>query len=81
MLVYNKYINIGDLVMYLLFSNIMMQPIRRLIQFVQQFESGIAGFQRFTEIMNTKPEINDREHATELAVNEKSSIIFDDVSF
>ncbi len=80
-LVYNKYINIGDLVMYLLFSNIMMQPIRRLIQFVQQFESGIAGFQRFTEIMNTKPEINDTEHATELAVNEKSSIIFDDVSF
>ncbi|MCK5849159.1 MAG: ABC transporter ATP-binding protein [Caldisericia bacterium] len=64
--VYLKLINIGDLIMYLLFSNIMMQPIRRLIQFVQQFESGIAGFKRFCEIMDEKPEITDTDKSITL---------------
>jgi ATP-binding cassette, subfamily B, bacterial len=79
--VYSKLINMGDLVMYLLFSNIMMQPIRRLIQFVQQFESGIAGFHRFCEILDEKPEIVDHPHATTLQNAHDSDIEFKNVDF
>jgi ATP-binding cassette subfamily B protein len=79
--VFKQIITMGDLVMYLLFSNIMMQPIRRLIQFVQQFESGIAGFQRFCEIMDEKPEITDKPGAIEIKEAHDADIEFKNVDF
>jgi ATP-binding cassette subfamily B protein len=79
--VFKQIITMGDLVMYLLFSNIMMQPIRRLIQFVQQFESGIAGFNRFCEIMDEKPEITDKPDAIELQNAHDADIDFTNVDF
>ncbi len=79
--VFKQIITMGDLVMYLLFSNIMMQPIRRLIQFVQQFESGIAGFNRFCEIMDEKPEITDKPDAIEIRAAHDADIEFRNVDF
>ena len=73
-------INIGELVAYLLYSNYFMQPIRRLVQFTQQYETGIAGFERFCEMMDIKPSIEDIEGAVDLGVAE-GAIEFDDVTF
>ena len=46
----------GDLVAYLLYVNMFMGPIRRLIFFVEQYQDGISGYKRFLEIMDEKPE-------------------------
>ena len=40
-----------------MYINLVMQPIRRLTNFTQQFEQGMNGFARFHEIMQEKPEI------------------------
>ncbi|WP_432663476.1 ABC transporter ATP-binding protein [Wukongibacter baidiensis] len=63
---YHGMITMGDLVAYLLYMAFMIRPIRRLIQFTQQFQSGIVGFERFLEIMSIKPDIVDSNDAIDL---------------
>ena len=79
-LVYIKSINITDLLAFLLYINLAVQPVRRLAQFVQQFESGMTGFERFSEIMDEKPDIVEREHTIDLN-NVKGRIEFKEVTF
>ena len=74
------YINIGELVAYLLYSAYIFKPIRRLIQFTQQYQSGMAGFERFIEIMDVEPEIKDCKNAKEL-VDVKGEIELKKISF
>ena len=45
-------INIGDFLAYLLYIKIFTQPIKRLIAFVEQYQNGMTGFERFMEIIN-----------------------------
>jgi len=78
--VYIKLIDFGDLLAFLLYINLAVQPVRRLAQFVQQFESGMTGFERFVEIMEVKPEIVEKENAIELK-NVKGQIEFKNVTF
>jgi len=78
--VYRGYINIGDLVAYLLYINFFLQPIRKLTNFTQQFQDGMTGFERFVEIMKVKPSITDREDAVNLK-EIKGKIEFKNVAF
>ncbi len=78
--VYRKFINTGDLVAYMLYVNFFMQPIRRLSDFMQQYQDGMTGFERFMEVMNIKPDIVDKEDAIELS-DVVGNIKFHDVSF
>jgi len=78
--VYRGYINIGDLVAYLLYINFFLQPIRKLTNFTQQFQNGMTGFERFVEIMKVKPSIVDKEDAATLK-EIKGKIEFKDVAF
>ncbi len=78
--VYREFINAGDLFAYMLYVNFFMQPIRRLADFMQQYQDGMTGFQRFMEVMNIEPDIVDKEDAIEL-VDVKGDIKFNDVSF
>ncbi len=64
--VYKSWINLGDLVAFILFANFMLKPVRRLMDFVQQFQQGMAGYERFVEIMSVDPEIEDAPDATAL---------------
>ena len=59
-------IDMGTLVAYLLFVNFFLQPIRRLTSFVQQYQNGMTGFERFIEIMDIKADIEDSPSAVEL---------------
>jgi ATP-binding cassette subfamily B protein len=72
--------NYADLIAFMLYINNFLVPIRRLTQFVQQFESGMAGFDRFVEIMVIEPEIQDKEAAIELT-STKGNIAFTNVTF
>ena len=73
-------IDLGELVAYLLYSSYIFKPIRRLIQFTQQYQSGMAGFERFLEIMDIKPEIEDREDAIDLN-DIRGEILLRDIDF
>ena len=78
--VYKKWINIPDLVAYLLYIQFFMQPIRRLTSFVEQYQSGMAGFERFIELMNIEPEIVDADNAIVLK-NVSGDIELKDITF
>ena len=69
-----------DLVTFTLYVSTFLSPLRRLIQFAEQYMQGKAGFDRFLEIMRTEPEIKDRPDAKELGPIE-GRIDFNRVSF
>ena len=79
--VYKGFIDIGDLIAYILYINFFLQPIRRLTNFTQQFQNGMTGFERFTEIMKIKPSIEDSSDAIVLEERIKGEIEFRDVTF
>ncbi len=76
----NGYMNAVDVLTFSLYVSAFLQPIRKLTQFVEQYTTGMAGFDRFVEIMNVKPDITDAEGAAELT-GVKGEIEFKDVSF
>lgn len=78
--VYKGYIDVIDLVTYFLYIAYFMQPIRRLTSFVEQYQSGMSGFKRFIEIMDTKPDITDSPKAKELK-DVKGNIQFSNATF
>lgn len=65
---------------FLLYVNTFTNPIKKLANFMEQYESGMAGFKRFLGLMRTKPSILDKPNALELK-NVKGDIEFDHVSF
>ncbi len=69
-----------DLVTFLLYVSVVLPPIDRLINFTEQFTQGMASFERFIEIIDIKPQIEDKENAVALAVKD-GTIDFKDVSF
>lgn len=73
-------IPVSDLVAFLMYVSVVLPPIDRLINFTEQFTQGAASFERFTEIMDIKPAIEDREDARPLVVT-NGDVEFDDVCF
>lgn len=72
--------DLADLVAANLFVAAFLAPIRRLTNFVEQFTKGMAGFSRFTEIMDTHCETKEKPGAGALR-NPNGKIEFRDVSF
>ncbi len=66
LLIYHAGIDTADLLTFLLYVGLILQPIRRLTNFTQQFERGMSGFRRFVEIMDTRPDLVDHDDAEEL---------------
>jgi len=73
-------IDYADLIAFTLYVNAFIQPIKRLVSFVEQYTTGMAGFERFIELMRVEPEIADRPGAIDLG-QVAGNIRFDDVSF
>ena len=72
--------SVSDLVAANLFVAAFVQPIKRLTNFVEQYTSGMAGFNRFLEIMETKPTIQEIENPLEIE-EVKGDISYKNVSF
>ena len=70
----------ADLVTFLLYINTFTEPVKKLINFTEQFQNGYTGYERFMEMMAIQPDIEDRPNATELR-NVRGDISFEDVSF
>ncbi|MFA6782020.1 MAG: ABC transporter ATP-binding protein [Sedimentibacter sp.] len=72
-------INFGDFAAFLLYTGNFLNPIRKLVNFVEQYQSGQSGFKRFVEIMDKEIEIDDPGAVDIYDVN--GEISFKDVSF
>lgn len=77
--VYRGVINVGDMVAYMLFINMFVNPIKKLIQFVEMFQNAITGYTRFQELMNIEVE-QEEPDAIDLK-DVRGEITFDNVSF
>lgn len=53
---YNGRIQFGDYSAFIVSVNMFIGPVMTLINFMEQFENGVTGFERFCEIMDAKPE-------------------------
>ena len=69
-----------DLVTFSLYIATFLTPIRKLVNFVEQYIAGMAGFKRFLEIMRTEPQVQDAPGAEELE-HVKGHLEIKDVSF
>lgn len=78
--VYLGRINIADMAAFILFMSLMINPVRRLAQFVELYQRGMAGFKRFQEVMALSPEIEDSPEARELTEVE-GNVDFTNVTF
>ena len=67
LLVFRGQVSMADLLVFLMFARFMTKPIDRLVNFVEQFGQGAASFERFTEIMDLEPDIQDRPKPVEPA--------------
>ena len=76
----NGKITAPDLVLYVLYVNMLISTIRRIVEFTEQFQRGMTGIERFLQIMDADIDIFSHEGAVEMR-DPKGHIVFDDVSF
>jgi len=69
-----------DLITFLLYINNFTEPVKKLINFTEQFQNGYTGYERFQEILDVEPDITDTDDAVELQ-SIRGDIVFDNVSF
>lgn len=79
-LIANGRLDISDLVTFLLYISVFTEPITTLVNFTEQFQNGYTGFERFRELMNIDPDIEDGPNAVPLE-KVRGEICFDNVSF
>ena len=73
-------LQVTDLAIYALYIGIFINPLDVLINFTESFQKGYSGFKRFIEVVDSHPEIVDKQNATALC-NVQGQITFKDVSF
>lgn len=76
----NSQFDPSNLIVFIMYINMLVTSLRRIIQFIEQFQKGITGIERFDEIMSTKSELVQKEDAKVLT-DVKGSIVFDHVNF
>ena len=72
-------INLGDFAAYILYVKMFIEPIKKLINFTEQYQNGMTGFERFMEIINEDVE-KETKNPIELK-NIKGNIEINNVSF
>ena len=76
---YSGRITFGDYSTFIVSVNLFISPVNTLIGFMEQFQNGVSGFKRFTEIMDEEPETESPD-AKELS-DVKGDIEFRDVTY
>lgn len=73
-------LTMGEFIGFLLYIAIFFNPIRRLTMLTEMYQKGMAGFRRFTEIMDMEPDIVDAPNAQNFTkVN--GHVVFENVTF
>ena len=71
---------VTDLITFLLYVANFTEPVKKLINFTEQFQNGYSGYTRFREIMEVEPDIADGKNAIPFR-DVKGRVEFEDVSF
>lgn len=69
-----------DMITFLLYINNFTDPMKKLINFAEQFQNGFSGFERFMDIMSIEPDIQDAQDAV-FVKGLEGNIVFENVSF
>lgn len=80
LLITQKALNITDLITFLLYISNFTEPVKKLINFTEQFQNGWSGYERFLEIMDIQPDIKDAKNAITMKSVE-GQIDFENVAF
>lgn len=78
--VYLQRVSVGDLVAFLFYVTIFLEPIQRLARVNEMVQLGFSGLERFFQILDTQPDIQDRRWAVELK-DPRGELVFSEVSF
>ncbi len=80
LLIYFGKVESYDLVTFILYVGVVLPPIDRLINFTEQLQEGMASFERFAQVMDVDPSIQDAKDAKALKVSE-GTVVFEQVDF
>lgn len=73
-------LDLADLLTFLLYIGILIEPIKRFGNFTRLYQEGMAGFNRFMEVLEVEPDIQDAAAALNLS-QVQGHITFKNVSF
>ena len=73
-------ISAADYVAYLMFVTTLLNSIKTIVGFAEQFQRGMSGIERFCEVMNIEPDIQDKKDAKPIQ-NVQGEVEFSNVSF
>ncbi len=76
----NSSLNLPAMITFLLYVGILIEPIQRFSNFTRLYQEGLAGFNRFMEILEVQSDIQDSPNAIDIS-HAKGNIEFRDVSF
>ncbi|MFJ7753804.1 ABC transporter ATP-binding protein [Peribacillus muralis] len=79
-LTYHGQLSNGELVAFVLYVNVLFKPVDKISALMELYPKGMAGFKRFTELLDVAPDVVDKSDA--IAVNSLlGDIAFKQVSF
>lgn len=76
----NGSLDLANLLTYLLYIGILIEPIRTALNFARLYQEGITGFDRFMEMLEVEPDIQDSADVVEIT-HVQGGVEFKDVSF
>jgi ATP-binding cassette subfamily B protein len=79
-LVVQNELSYGGFVSFLLLVNVFMRPVDKITSVLESYPKGIAGFRRFTRLIDTEPDIADRKGA-KVVDHLRGDIVFKDAAF
>ena len=91
---FNNKLSYGELVSFVLYTNVLIKPIDKISALLELYPKGMAGFKRFQDMLNEQPEVQDRPNAIAVPYlhgdiqfenvtfgYEKDKVILDNISF
>ncbi len=73
-------LSVADFTAYLLYATVLLNSIRRIVEFTEQFQRGMTGIDRFFEVLDAPIDITDAPDARELT-DVRGAVTFENVSF
>jgi ATP-binding cassette subfamily B protein len=77
---FNGQLSYGELVGFVLYINVLFKPIDKISALMELYPKGMAGFKRFTELIDQEPDVVDAQDAIEIP-SLRGDIAFDNVTF
>ncbi|QCR30862.1 ABC transporter ATP-binding protein [Lysinibacillus sp. SGAir0095] len=77
---FNGKLSYGELVSFVLYTNVLIKPIDKISALLELYPKGMAGFKRFQEMLNEQPEVQDKAGAIDVEYLH-GDIKFENVTF